>query len=587
MTVFVKPEADCTLLVDEEPLSLPISEGRLTLDDGHSPYVQASLTVPLTDPAVAEQIEPRQAQRVTVTASVQGHWESVGAGVYGAGVYGAGVYGGVAATVWVSDDERTFDLGLRERTIHHENGTIDLNLASDEALLLDRKNVSSTVDDDPLADADSLRDVVSWALAKVGATLEAGAADADLTPYWSQTNLIKNPAAIVDTTNWVNGSGSNTLSRVTGLSGPPRSTGFRLAWGSGGTYWDMRSEYLPVNVGRQYNIRGNVRASTSRAIRFILSFFEADGSTYNFITETYAEVTTGTTWEQLNVSAIAPARATHARIIFRNVATGSSGQWIEGTAFKFYEGVEVDNSYFDGDTADDANYTYAWAGDASDSASERNAVIERPRELFYWKPGVALWDFLSPLLETSGLRLFCDEERTWRLVDPGTYEVEGFTVVQSGHNATAGTDRISRNAETWADAVVCVYRWTDENGIQREAYDVAGDPDGKCETFEYDREYPGPGAAEYLLGRLQGRGRIQEATALTKLSTTPGNDVLISLPGSNPQTGKVRQVIFDLRTGLMEVGTRGLTDALPGSWITWDADETWAEVDPDLTWTEA
>ena len=64
-------------------------------------------------------------------------------------------------------------------------------------------------------------------------------------------------------------------------------------------------------------------------------------------------------------------------------------------------------------------------------------------------------------------------------------------------------------------------------------------------------------------------------------------DATISLPGTYTQTGKVRRVTFDLSSGLMDVETRGLTDALPGSWAEWDPSETWTEVTPTLKWKDA
>jgi hypothetical protein len=36
--------------------------------------------------------------------------------------------------------------------------------------------------------------------------------------------------------------------------------------------------------------------------------------------------------------------------------------------------------------------------------------------------------------------------------------------------------------------------------------------------------------------------------------------------------------------GLMNLGTRGLIDIPLGSWLDWDPDEAWQDVDPSITW---
>lgn len=549
-SAFVRPEATATV----GATALPISQGKITLAEDWSPYCQASFTVPIADDSVIEQINPRENQRVVVTA-----------------------------TEGVSGTTRTFDLGVRSRSVDQADGTITIEAESDEALLFDYAPLA--VDNTPRTYESDFRALVNYVLNKAipGAALEAGTTNADLTAYWSEENLMKNARAAVNTATWSTGSGTGNLTRVTGLTGLPVTTGFRFTLtANAGTYWDFRSEYLPVRVGQQVNARASVRASTSRQIRLLVSFFEDT----TFIKETWADVTTGTTFAVLAASGVAPPRATHARIIVRAVASASSGSWIEGTAFKVYEGTVLDNSYYDGNTPNTANYTYQWAGDPNESAAQRVAVVERSPELFVWKPGVSAHDFLEPLLVHAGLRLFCDETRTWRLVDPKTYEVPGYMVVQSGHNATRGEDTITRNDDTWADAVVYRYTWVDVNGVSREEYDTAG-LTGKVLTVEVDREYPGAGAAAYHLYRLQGRGRTQVVEALLPYTATPGQGVTINLPGTLTQTGKVRETILDLATGLTELGTRDLTDTLDGAWLTWDPTETWSEVDPELTWNEA
>jgi hypothetical protein len=214
----------------------------------------------------------------------------------------------------------------------------------------------------------------------------------------------------------------------------------------------------------------------------------------------------------------------------------------------------------------------------------REAIVQRPPELFVWKPGVTAWDFLQPLLTPVNIRLFCDELRVWRLIDPAEYDVPGYVTVNPG-NAPAGTDRITReDAEVYAPGFDIRYRWEYAPGLPQVAYDVAGTPE-KVVTFEYRRPFPGPGAAAAILARRSGTGRVQAVTTLANWSTTPGMYARITLPLSPEQDGKVSRVRFSLGDdALMDVGTRGLIDIPDGSWLDWDADEAWQDVGDSVTW---
>lgn len=567
-TSIVKPEATATFIVDGEPVVREVSDGTVTLDDGWSPYVQASLEVPISSPEVAEAIDPRQTQRVTLDVSAD-----------------------VNAL-----DARTFDLGVRARRAGHKAGTIAVDLASDEALLIDKRRLSDSADTTPRTHEASLRAIVGWALDKIGAELEAGAADADLTAYWQVTNLVTNPSfevSAADTATGLNASGliSTALVSPSPAGGTKALRATATAAGTSSFYpagWATGQGFRAIRVqpGRDYTAALYAVGSTPRPATVALQFRNEAGEVITSTdSATATDSSAGGQMRRYHVTAAAPENAAYASILFTSTGN-TAGQYHYIDGVMLIEGTEL-VPYFDG-SLPPAGYSASWAGDAHLSVSTRTPFVERPPALFAWKPGVALWDFLAPLLQHAALRLYCDEERVWRLVDPATHETPGYVVVQARHNATEGEDVIDRNEEgLWATGVVVVYRWTDEQGNRREAYDFAG-TDEKVHTVEHENTpYPGPGAAAYLLARLEGRGRTQEVEALTTYTATPGQDVLISLPGTLPQTGKIRRVEFDVRRGLMGVQTRDLTDALPGSWAAWDPAETWAEVDDELTWEEA
>lgn len=549
---------------------LTITQGKIALDENYSPYVTGRVTVPMTSEEVLEQIDPRNNQRVTVTA-----------------------------TEAVSGISRTYDLQLRSRAADHKAQTIDLELASDELMLHDRVNVSTSVDNSPRQYESSLRAICTWGLGKIGALLSPGSDNADLTATWNATNLQTNPSAGANLDGWTATGG--TTSRITGTSVPGTSitTAVRGIMGAGqpgGLYFNGGDDssiaggvYNVRLSGKQlYRVSAWVRTSVSKTIRLSVQQRNSGNTPSGANLNGPDFTTTANTWHRLTyVFQAYPDTVRMGVYCYLTSGTWSASQTIDVTGVTVTEGT-ADTPSFDGNTTIRTDlYSYTWSGTPHLSTSERTAFFLRPPELFGWKPGQSLFDFLQPLINASGLRLFCDENRVWRLVDPTEYEVPGYVVAQAKHNATEGEDLITRNEDTWADAVVVIYSWTGEGGESKTAYDVAGDPTGKAVVRELDREYPGPGAAQHILNSLQGRGRTQTVTVLGQYGAAPGMDATISLPGTYTQTGKVRRVTFDLSSGLMDVETRGLTDALPGSWAEWDPSETWTEVTPTLKWKDA
>jgi hypothetical protein len=124
--------------------SLELREGTVTLDEAWAPYGQVSVTCPMPSLAALAAINPRSGVRASLT--VEG---------------------------------RTFDLGVRARTIDHAAGTLALQLATDEALLQDYALVATTA---YAPGYTTVRAAAAYALGKIGATLTAGTADANIDP---------------------------------------------------------------------------------------------------------------------------------------------------------------------------------------------------------------------------------------------------------------------------------------------------------------------------------------------------------------------------------------------------------------------
>lgn len=215
-----------------------------------------------------------------------------------------------------------------------------------------------------------------------------------------------------------------------------------------------------------------------------------------------------------------------------------------------------------------------------------NFGIEADPESLTWYPGTTAWAFLEPLFRTGALRLFCDEQRRWYLVD-GTYILDTLLEVSPALEPTEATDTITRLDDGWFDAAIFTYTWTDETGAQRTAYDIAKTPGyTKSRSFEVARPYPGPGAAAYAIKRAAGKGRALDFTALSDYSTRPTRIIFATFPGRDVQTGMVASVTWRLATDEMRVMTRDLIDTPQTAWVLAPVGLTWNDIPAGMAWTD-
>jgi len=244
---------------------------------------------------------------------------------------------------------------------------------------------------------------------------------------------------------------------------------------------------------------------------------------------------------------------------------------------------DVDLEYFDGSTTDTDFIDYAWTGTTNNSASPRTYVPNS--DAMIWQPGVTAWDWLEPLLQVTGLRLYCDEDRKWWLETAGTPR-DGVITISAERNATQASDKISRTSDSWFDAVVIGYtRNVDENGKAFTVYD-ATDPGTLALKLEYDRPYPGAGAAASILARAQGRGRVLRLESISNYDATPGMALTATLPDSPIQTGVISSAEWSFPDDRMTIGSRGLTDTPESSWLFATEGHAWEDETVGTDWTE-
>jgi len=177
-------------------------------------------------------------------------------------------------------------------------------------------------------------------------------------------------------------------------------------------------------------------------------------------------------------------------------------------------------------------------------------------DALFWEPGVSAWDYVRPIVEAAGLRLYCDERRRWHLVEPlaateGTLELDEATL-------TSHDSELLRDGG-WYDAMVVTYRWTDGTGTEQVRHDVAALPDWtRCGHVEHERPYPGPGAAAALLARARARGRTDAAAAVSSYDVTPGQ--ALDIDGDIDATGLVTRVEWSMSDDEMTVRSRDLIE---------------------------
>ena len=510
--------------------TLDVTEGRVSLESRRVPYARATLKCPLLDPEDVDDLDPRQLQRVIITAGDE-----------------------------ITGQSRTFDLSVRGRTVHHDSKTVELEAASDEALL---DWAPLTIDTGARAHEASARAVCAYVLGKIGAALAPGGPDADVTAYWPVTNLMKNARFAATADGWGTWQNSSAIQRVGfGAAAALRWTATAAADSAIGT-----TALYTVKPGDWYCFAVDVGGSSNRTAFAGIRWWTGSGT-----------ITMGTVWgdpgttptaqpsQRVWVIAQAPPGADRAQPVVRTTGNNVAGIQYYISSTQFHEGEEL-VPFFVGVTPPANGYTYKWADatDPNNTAAQRIPDVERLPELYRWKPGVTAWDFLEPILSSAGLLLFCDEARVWRLIRSADYSLPG-KLVLSGAVATAGTDEITRDdPEAWCTGIVVRYRWRDAFGTEREATDVAGDP-GTVWVVNLPHAYPGPGAAAQILARRQGRGRTQTVTALSDLGATPRMQASISLPGTTEQQGQVTAVAWNLATGLMDVETTALIDIITGS----------------------
>lgn len=542
---------------------VPVEGGRITLDAGSWPHVTGTIEVPVpTDEDAASflaALDPRLNRRLEVTAQV------------------------------TFDDgqppvTRVFNLGIRSRPMRLTDASITLSLASDEALLEDYRALAD--DREPFVRQASLRSICNYVLNKAipGAVLATQPAiDRNVTAYWEMENLAPNPQGAVNTSGWAplgEGASHGTLSRVLTGTSFGSSAIRHTAAGATSSYFDIRYAGIPVTAGRIYTLSGYTRFQISpnahpRDQRAIIVWRNSAGQPITG--GSFGPFVTGSqpaggpsAWVRPTLTVVAPAGAVTAELIFRLEGSKVLNSYLDVTGVLFTEGVEL-VPFFDGSLSNTSEYAYSWQGTANAATSLRVPINERDPDSLVWDAGRSAIDFLMTLVQSAGLRLVCDEQRVWTLRDEN-YTAPGQLDVRYAVNMLDADDDISRDNDTWFDAMVATWRWTAPDGTRKSRTDSYALPGATRVAFvERETAFPGKGFAQYAVRRAQGRGREVSGSIVADWGALAEQPVTIVLPSQATQIGITQRVEFDLDNDRITVSSRtrdtpaGAIDLLQGT----------------------
>lgn len=176
-----------------------------------------------------------------------------------------------------------------------------------------------------------------------------------------------------------------------------------------------------------------------------------------------------------------------------------------------------------------------------------------------WQPGDSLATFIDPILEAKNLRIYAESAFEYSVASIGQHSGFGGTGTFTLHHTDglfdAGRELSAAGSGVgWYDAAVVIYRWTNSAGTQQTAYDVypVGGANTRTRVVTREAAYPGPGAAQGIVGRSTQRGYTIAATTIARYDVNPGWTVNLTLPDDPaPQNWAVKTVTFGLPEGEM------------------------------------
>lgn len=450
-------------------------------------------------------------------------------------------------------------------------GTMTVLLATDEFILQKEGNTTASPTNYRAQQA-SLIAVVNQVLTDSGIDnqLDASSEDADVTTTSELTNLFTNPNSV--TTPWIGASGTTvTINTGAGASAGTQRCVATTAASTAATVYlggmsGTTSDAVGVTPGEAILALCYVSpVGAARNAEVIIRFFNASGATIANTTAGYVACPVSA-WTRVQTSVTVPANAVSA-LAYVSIAGSSASTVAYISAAMLVIGSETGGfetdgvtplNFFSGASAANSYYTYAWNGGVNSSTSNRQPqpTHQATVDSLTLSPGISYWDMLQPIVSNAGLRLFCDENNTWFLVNATTYSLPG-TITVTPTNATALSETVDMTSSDYVvGSVVVKYTWINAQGNTETSYDAAG-TEGPIRLVELDNTpYPGPGRAATLLAQAQARENNPVVTAMTDFSARPYMADSITAPYTDAKTGIISSVSFDVMQAEMSIASR-------------------------------
>jgi hypothetical protein len=550
------------------------------LDEGASPYSTASLTVPLPGLEQLADLDPQDRPAVRIQADRRDH-------------EGLSGLGSIRSSLNVT-------LRVVDRSIDARARTVTLALANDETYL----DYAPTVDVDLQAYSFSLRRIIGLTLQRAlgtsTETIVATSPDSAYKQARTLRNLIPESSFEYPITQW---KGVNATLTRSGLNARSGGNSIRITPNTVGRTDSYAETDVSLTPGKTYRLSAwgtsdyvSGRLTDPLYSRRIGVFTTVNGiSSPIAVSYNVAPAFRGNPSIEVVTMFTVPegTRSTTVRLY-----DGSDGQVAGAMHYDAVMLVEAPNyeggqpiAYFDGSTPDDALYVYSWDGDRELSTSTRRARVERPGELLIWRQGQTARDYLAPILQAAGLRLFQDPAGLWRAVD-NSYSATFPKRLDHLDNLYQLTESGGFNSNhpdgtpLWADAVAITYNWLDGNGERTTRTDIDAAPDYRklYQVTLDDTVYPGPGAAAYLRSRLAMRSRQITATARMDFSYRPSQLLTVSAEHTGLQTGLVDSVEFDFASDEMTVVGKHMTATPTLAWNQLGYGVSWAASPVGASW---
>lgn len=167
------------------------------------------------------------------------------------------------------------------------------------------------------------------------------------------------------------------------------------------------------------------------------------------------------------------------------------------------------------------------------------------------------WDFMETVTQAAGLKIYCDEQRRWYLVDPAA--VSGNIDLKDDDNITAFTKEISRDGLYYNQAIIQYETISD--GIIWDNYYESGT--GAIRTLfqrKTNIEFPGFGAAESLVQRSLTRGETYSVEAIANFDGRPRQTLTVDISGEPVKSGIVQSITWALPSARMSLDIRDLIE---------------------------